>query len=257
MSKSQVDEWLHADKGAPWKHAEGGAIGRALHVASDVAALKPKKLAVGGMSSFDMMRPPYMPIQTRAAIREDESSTYNRHPLGQIESTIPGRTDQIPASVAADSYVIPADVVSGLGEGNTMAGAKLIDMMFHSGPYGLREQGVREAGRPVGIPTARPPSNPYLQRELEDAPEQPWFAKGGKAKAKATAQRQPDGVEAPRQVPVVVAGGEYVVPPEIVKNHPKLGAGDMKHGHAVLDAFVRHARKKIIEEMKKLPGPQK
>lgn len=44
-----------------------------------------------------------------------------------------GRTDTVPMDVAAGSYVIPADIVSALGEGDTGAGMKAIDGMF--GPH--------------------------------------------------------------------------------------------------------------------------
>lgn len=49
---------------------------------------------------------------------------------GPIRSKIPGRTDRIPMTVAANSYVIPADIVSGEGEGNTEAGYRKIEEMF-------------------------------------------------------------------------------------------------------------------------------
>jgi len=52
----------------------------------------------------------------------------------------------------------------------------------------------------------------------------------------------------------VAAGGEYVVGPDQVK---ALGHGDIKRGHAILDAFVLHVRKRTIGEMKKLKGPVK
>lgn len=49
--------------------------------------------------------------------------------VGLIRSSVPGRTDRLPIQVWEDSYVVPADVVSGWGQGNTEAGAKLLDMM--------------------------------------------------------------------------------------------------------------------------------
>ena len=50
----------------------------------------------------------------------------------------------------------------------------------------------------------------------------------------------------------IVAGGEYVIPPEVVE---ELGDGDMDAGHASLDAFVRSTRKKLRQKLAKLPGP--
>ena len=49
---------------------------------------------------------------------------------GPIVSDIPGRTDHVPLAVTPGSYVIPADIVSALGEGNTAAGHKVLDEYF-------------------------------------------------------------------------------------------------------------------------------
>jgi hypothetical protein len=48
---------------------------------------------------------------------------------GPIPSPVAGRTDHLPMHVSSGSYVIPADIVSALGEGNTMNGFKIIDNM--------------------------------------------------------------------------------------------------------------------------------
>lgn len=42
--------------------------------------------------------------------------------VGPIPSNVCGRTDHLPVNVPAGAYVFPADIVSGLGEGNTIAG---------------------------------------------------------------------------------------------------------------------------------------
>jgi hypothetical protein len=47
------------------------------------------------------------------------------HHSGFIVSDVPGRTDRLPRTVPADSFVIPADVVSIAGSGNSVAGAKM------------------------------------------------------------------------------------------------------------------------------------
>ena len=60
---------------------------------------------------------------------------------GMLKSSIPGRTDKIPLKVAGGSYIIPADIPSALGQGNTMAGGAIMDKMFSSGPYGLSLRG--------------------------------------------------------------------------------------------------------------------
>jgi hypothetical protein len=53
-------------------------------------------------------------------------------------------------------------------------------------------------------------------------------------------------------VPVVVAGGEYILSPEEVE---LFGGGDLEAGHKVLDSFVKAQRKKHIKTLQKLPGP--
>lgn len=49
---------------------------------------------------------------------------------GPIKAATGGRTDRIPLDVPEGSYVIPADIVSGLGQGNTDAGHKILGQMF-------------------------------------------------------------------------------------------------------------------------------
>lgn len=114
---------------------------------------------------------------------------------GHIDSSIPGRTDELPMTVENGAYVIPADIVSALGEGNTAAGAEKL---------------ARRFGQP-----------------------RPRYAQGG--------------------VPIIAAGGEWVVPPEKVR---ELGGGDMDRGHDILDAFVKQVRKDTIRTLKKLKGPK-
>jgi hypothetical protein len=54
-------------------------------------------------------------------------------------------------------------------------------------------------------------------------------------------------------VDVALSGGEYVIEPsQIIKRW-----GNLKNGHAVLDAFVMANRKNEIQTLKKLPPPAK
>lgn len=122
---------------------------------------------------------------------------------GPIKTPIPGRTDRLPIHVYSGSYVIPADIVSGLGEGNTLAGYEAIKRMFAhhlKAKYGLR-------------------GSYHQERDV---------------------------------VPVIVAGGEYILTPEEVE---VAGDGDLDKGHAVLDAFVKSQRKALRKKLAKLPGP--
>jgi hypothetical protein len=50
--------------------------------------------------------------------------------VGPIHSPVAGRTDHLPMSVPSGSYVIPADIISAMGEGNTMAGYKVANAIF-------------------------------------------------------------------------------------------------------------------------------
>lgn len=95
---------------------------------------------------------------------------------GFLNSAIPGRTDKHPMKVASGSYVFPADVVSGLGQGNTLAGKSMLETMFKTGPYG----------------TALKRTKGYKKGK---------FADGGAVN---------DGVD------IIAAGGEYIVDPDTV-----------------------------------------
>lgn len=64
--------------------------------------------------------------------------------VGPIHSPVAGRTDHLPMHVPSGSYVIPADIVSALGEGNTMAGFKYLTHVF--GPRGGAPKGYAFGG---------------------------------------------------------------------------------------------------------------
>lgn len=53
---------------------------------------------------------------------------------GMLHSTVPGRTDALATKVRSGSHIIPADVVSSLGQGNSMAGASHLDMLMRDLP---------------------------------------------------------------------------------------------------------------------------
>jgi len=50
--------------------------------------------------------------------------------VGPIHSSVAGRTDHLPINVPSGAYVIPADIISGMGEGNTMNGFKAANRMW-------------------------------------------------------------------------------------------------------------------------------
>jgi len=139
---------------------------------------------------------------------------------GPIHSGVAGRTDHLPMQVPSGSYVLPADIVSSFGEGNTLAGFRHVRRMFSGAPYGA-------AGMPYGGN-----SGPY-------GANMPHKAAGGSADA---------------PVPIVAAGGEYVLAPHEVAY---AGDGDLDAGHAWLDDFVVRTRKNLVKTLKALPGPKR
>jgi hypothetical protein len=137
---------------------------------------------------------------------------------GLIHSAVPGRTDKIGMNVKAGSYVVPADIVSGMGQGNTLAGSKKISNMFtQTNPLTL-------AGHFHSPPIKAPKMAPGL-------------AHGGKSPT----------------VPIIAAGGEHVITPEeLVRKY-----GSLAKGHAEWDHIVVSQRKKHRKTLANLPGPKK
>lgn len=150
----------------------------------------------------------------------------NKIHVGAIHSSVAGRTDHLPVHVWAGSYVIPADIISAMGEGNTMAGFKVAKAIFDRPKY--------MSGLP-GIPAFM--MNGVGAKALPDMPKK---KAGGGAVVEA--------------VPVVLAGGEYVIHPQHVE---RIGGGNMDIGHEILDAFVKGMRAKTVKTLQKLPGPKK
>ena len=148
------------------------------------------------------------PVQQLQGLDENKIHT------GPIHSTVAGRTDHLPVHVPSGSYVIPADVISGMGEGNTNAGFKIMRRVFGGLPYGNKSaQPYGHKGGPYGAGSA--PYNPPAGLYGSDVGA--GHAAGGKTG---------------NDVKVVVAGGEYTLTPEEVL---KAGDGDMDRGHRVLD----------------------
>lgn len=143
--------------------------------------------------------------------------------VGPIRSPVAGRTDHLNMHVKSGSYVIPADIISAMGEGNTEAGFKVAKNIFAQPFYGASKAGAGApyggAGLPYGVPS-------------------PHKAEGGEVES----------------VPIVAAGGEYVIDPQDVV---RIGRGNMDDGHKILDHFVNRMRSRTIKTLKNLPGPKK
>lgn len=139
--------------------------------------------------------------------------------VGPVHSAVAGRTDHLPTHVPSGSYVLPADIVSAHGEGNTVAGFKVMRRTFGGTPYSQGSAPYGQSGGPYGEPLGK--------------------AHGG---------------EVDHGVPVVIAGGEYVLSPDQVR---WAGNGSLEEGHKALDAFVLRSREKLIKTLKHLPGPSR
>jgi hypothetical protein len=172
--------------------------------------------ASGGFQSFNPMKAMSIGLSRDAS-------------RGLLKSEVPGRTDHINTNVPQGAYIIPADVVSGIGQGNTDAGGAILGKLMTRGPYNMNLQRSK-AGSRAG---PRHSSKGFI-------PKMP-FAAGGMA-------RQPG-----KPTPIAAAGGEFVVDPAHVRN---LGHGDLDLGHNILDKFIELMREKHIATLKKLPPPK-
>lgn len=141
---------------------------------------------------------------------------------GFLHSSVPGRTDKLPIAVHGGAYILPADHISAIGQGNSLAGAGIVSKMFKSGVYGSTpspQHSIRS-------------NQPRLNLTAKGK-----FARGGSGKT----------------LPIVVAGGEVVLSPEqIVRRF-----GSLEAGHKALDKWVIQTRKKNIKTLRSLRPPKK
>jgi hypothetical protein len=189
----------------------------------------PVHLAVGGLGVPQMntafKQAHFTGLNTRASIPKPPPilKVPGAH---LIHSTVPGRTDRIPMQARTGSFILPADVVSGLGQGNTAAGAK---MWGQSISHAIGPMGIKNAikQRTLKMPSVRMPT-PNVK-----------YADGGV-------------YEGDEYTPIITAGGEMIIDPEIVA---ELGGGDAEEGKRILGASSMGVRKQVLAEMKKLPRP--
>jgi hypothetical protein len=222
-------------------------------------------LAAGGLGIPQMntafKQAHFTGLNTRAAIPK----TGHLHALARLpgvhlinSSSVPGRTDRIPMRARTGSYVLPADVVSGLGQGNTQAGAKMWGQSIARsiGPMGISNAIKARSFNAVPRPNLSMPSpkvNPknYMGAGLGFAGQGvPWRSVGSGAFADGGDTDDGDH----EFTPIITAGGECIIDPEIVE---ALGGGDHDEGKRILAGSVDSVRKQTIAHMKKLPGPVK
>lgn len=161
-----------------------------------------------------------------------------------INSSVPGRTDRIPMRAHTGSYILPADVVSGLGQGNTNAGAKAWGQMIsHSiGPMGIQNA--------IKARTFKPAPMPSMARSM-------GRPAGGGAKSMFGAFADGGAIDDDGYTPIITAGGEVVIDPEIVEELGRVTGGDAETGKKLLADSVTQVRKDTIKHMRSLPAPVK
>lgn len=171
---------------------------------------------------------------------------------GPLHSAVPGRTDKINLAVKPGSYVIPADVTSIVGQGNTLAGSAVWKAMF--GPEELTGKVKPAQGRP----------SPKKEELTNVRPGRLFQMTGthipGPGGMESQEQRHifQDGGETqdPRTqgtAPVVVAGGEYILSPQTITNM----FGDLTGGHRRLDAMIHEVRAREIKRLENAPPPKR
>lgn len=81
------------------------------------------------------------PVESRAS----GGGIGNQRLTGALYGSTGGRADKIPGMARAGSHVIPADIVSHMGQGNSNAGLRTLEKMFTTGPYGMSLRGSANA----------------------------------------------------------------------------------------------------------------
>jgi hypothetical protein len=197
------------------------AIQRAMTTARGRARPASSAMASMGPRPMPMQRAMGGPTNLPMMDTKPNKPKHQRFGGGMLNSPVPGRTDKLSLAVPSGSYVVPSSVVSYLGQDNSAAGAKVLESMFGMG--GQKRMGNRRFRKG----TAR------LGRRK--------FAEGG-------------DVDAPvEEVPVLAAGGEFLIPPDALIDK----FGDLDHAHKIMDQFVKDTRKKHIKTLQGLPGPAK
>jgi|HubBroStandDraft_1064217.scaffolds.fasta_scaffold210733_2 hypothetical protein len=228
-----------ADGGSTISADDGTLLPQNLYVidslASQQAAMPPMSRGGGLGGQHRAMGGVMSPQQgTPWFTRQDARGEDEFHPGGMIASDVAGRTDRLPLAVGTDAHVLPADVVSGLGQGNSLAGANILNMALRVGPNGVP---LPRGGGRADLPRAPAPAR--------------GLAEGG--------------MPGTGQAKILAAGGEYIVPAWRVK---QLGANaratgkskakdDFAAGHEVLNKFIASVRAHNLKFLKNAPAPKK
>jgi len=93
-------------------------------------------------------------LQTARQSRAEGGETNEKIHVGPIHSNVAGRTDHLPINVPSGAYVIPADIISAMGEGNTMACFQIANDVFGIQPSVSLLDDDDAVGKPVEIVAA-------------------------------------------------------------------------------------------------------
>jgi hypothetical protein len=164
------------------------------------------------------------------------------HNGGMLPGSGLGRADDLPVNVPSGSYVVPSHILSGLGEGSSLAGAKILGSFFGigSGPLGMPAPHIHGGfggPRNIRMNVAKLPRGSSTGSILT-ATKTPGFQQGG----------------TPSHTPIMASSSEFTIPPEIVI---RIGKGSLTRGHDVLDELMKLLAKENIATLKALPGPVK
>lgn len=316
LSEAKAQEWLHADKGSPWKRDAGGGLaggmaGGASPGGGGIGGVTPGQMgmnpqlagivqrysqlpteklqelagAMGGsqygqlirqvlnqrlampnaqpspgqqqqqgmalppspqLSSGTQGQQPSVPFAVGGGVEPRAEGGITGVPLGEadpwwtrsesrsdvgggfLHGSSMGRADELKTNTPAGSYILPADVVAGLGEGNSLAGARFWQEAMATGPWGTPLEHAHGSAR---LPNA-------MSGRWRDSSR--GYAAGG-----VSGQNH-------EMRPVDLSHGEIVVPPHVVR---ALGDGDQEAGIKELDAWVIMRRKQQIKEQQNLPPP--
>ena len=213
LIKSSSEKAFKANVAAE-RHA-GKPIKQALAIAySTQRNAKAKHMAKGGKLPEPLMKP-NAPMP---------GGSVQVHDHGLIHGPGTGRSDSILMHVPRGGYMVPADIVSGIGHGNSLAGANALD---HSFPKDIASPEGRAHVRGFAPLMKHPFGSAFGQKKMADGGDTDYTK-------------------------IMSSAGEYFIHPSaIIKKY-----GSLKNGHKVLDHWVQLTRKDNIRKQQKIKPPR-
>ena len=224
---AQAPQQAMPQAGVPPQAARGGQIMRAPPIFHARVGMTPRHFAAGGMS----------PAVTSYLAGNGENAAPGSTQTGTGINASTGVGVSNTGNVALDNYL-----------NSTEAGAYFGKPPGPATPTPAAASAIG-ASTPAGEPASGGNSDEIQSVYAPPGPS--GNARGGGLGHYARGGMAPHDPE-PGHVPILAAGGEFVVSPEHVA---RLGDGDVKEGHRRLDAFVVRKRKEVIDKMKSLKGP--